>query len=144
MYTPLSLIPHRTALANALLGSLPNAVPIPSGNVIGFDGVDTNYRFDIYRIFERPEGVNAVYAFASLAGTIYRPLYIGRADILSSRLAEHDRHEEAVARGATHLLVHVPGTLDRINYKEAERRLIQFFAPPLNTQHNPLRSLYGA
>jgi hypothetical protein len=137
-------MPRQTALANALLGSAPRATPFPSGNVIGTDGIDTNYRFDIYRIFERPAGVNAVYAFAALVGTVYQPLYIGRADILSSRLAEHDRREEAVARGATHLLVHIPGTLDRIDYKEAERRLIQFFAPPLNTQHNPLRSLYGA
>lgn len=144
MHDSLSLLPHRTALANALLGSIPPATPIPSGSAIATDGIDTNYRFNIYRIFERPAGVNAVYAFAVLSGAIYRPLYIGRADILSSRLAEHDRREEAIARGATHLLVHIPGALDRIDYKEAERRLIQFFAPPLNIQHNPLRSLYGA
>ncbi len=143
MHVPFRPISPQNALAYALCG-FAQATPVPSGSVTGFDGIDTNYRFDVYRIFERPAGVNAVYAFATLAGTTYLPLYIGRADILSSRLADHDRREEAVARGATHLLVHVPGTLDRINYKEAERRLIQFFAPPLNTQHNPLRSFHGA
>ncbi len=45
--------------------------------------------------------------------------------------------------GAAPLLVHIPAPLDRIRFEEAERRLISRFNPPLNVQHNAMRSFLG-
>lgn len=133
---PFSPLP--ASLARALAG-LPALPPIPMGSIQEFDGVDTHYRFDVYGILARPGGWNAVYVFAEQTLNGYRPLYIGKAESLSSRLDGHDRLEEARRLGASHLLIHIPGYADRVAYTEAERRLIRRFAPPLNTQHNPFR-----
>lgn len=128
----------RLTLSNALLAPFLPTVPVPTGSLIAFDGVSMNYRFDIFAIYERPFGARAVYVFARWTTQGYLPLYIGKAESLRERLGDHERLTEAMERGATHLLVHIPRTIDPIRYDEAERRLIRHFTPPLNTQHNPL------
>lgn len=128
-----------TPLAATLAG-VP-ALALPQGNVWGTDGIGMRYRFAIYDIRARPAGLHVVYAFARLEGQIYVPLYIGRAESLSQRLPGHERLDEALRRGARHLLVHMPAARDPIGYADAERRLIRHYAPPLNEQHNPLATL---
>lgn len=133
---PFQPSPHSLARALAGYGQ-------PVSTLIGtfdeFDGVDTDYRFSVYDIRDRPAGFAAIYVFARWTGAGYSPLYIGKADDLLARLCGHDRLDEALRLGASHLLVHIPGRFDRVTYTEAERRLIRRFAPPLNTQHNPFR-----
>ncbi|MBO6756372.1 MAG: hypothetical protein JJ902_08605 [Roseibium sp.] len=108
------------------------------GSLSGFDGVDTNYSFGIYEIWAIPSAFNAVYMFCKLEGSVHVPLYIGRAENLANRLSGHERLEEAIFQGATHLLVHAPGHAARVGFIEAERRLIIRYNPPLNTQHRSL------
>ncbi len=116
---------------------------IPMGSIWGDDGVSHRYRFAIYNIAACPAGVNAVYVFARLEGSVYVPVYVGRADILSRRLTGHDRRDEAIRLGAQFLLVHIPAPSDPIGYEEAERRLIRRYTPALNEQFNPLASLFA-
>lgn len=105
------------------------------GSLAIFDGIDTHHNFSVYGILATSEGVNAIYMFCKLQGSTCVQLYIGRADNLANRLTRHERVNEAVHQGASHLLVHVPGYAARINYIEAERRLIAFYNPPLNILH---------
>jgi predicted GIY-YIG superfamily endonuclease len=113
------------------------------GFVWGDDGVDSQYRFDIYDISASPVGTNAIYVFARLEGSTYLALYIGRAEVLERRLSNHERRDEAIRQGARALLVHIPGSAPRVAYVEAERRLIRRYGPILNEQHNPLAGLFG-
>ena len=115
--------------------ALGSVSPIPS--IKGFDGVDTEYSFGIYSIHATPCAKNAVYLFCKVQGGQYVPLYIGKAADLSKRLVQHERLDEAIRLGATHLLVHAPGLGARVHYLEAERRLIGHYAPILNVQHRP-------
>ena len=126
---------HRATLSNALLRP-PASVPLDCA--WADDDFGIRYRFDVYSIRDRPIGVNAVYWFAFKTAYSYVPLYIGRAEMLSDRLPGHERLPEAIRRGATHLLVHVPGAHDLVKFAEVEKRLIQCFSPPMNTQHNTL------
>ena len=118
--------------------------PRSPATVRGFDGVDTSYQFEIYGIDAQPIRANAVYMFCKLEHGIYVPNYIGRAQNLSERLANHERKAEAINLGAQFLLVHTPPAFTaRVNYIEAERRLIRQYNPVLNTQHRGLGSLLG-
>ena len=115
---------------------LQNLTPLQPPNlglVTGSDGVDTDYSFAIYPITSVPSARNAVYMFCQQQSSNYVPVYIGKADDLSSRLHAHERINEAMRLGATHLLVHVPGLTARVHYLEAERRLIYRYQPVLNT-----------
>ena len=114
---------------NALTGFSPIA------SVSGFDSTGTNYSFDVYSIHATPEATNAVYLFCKYQARQYTPVYIGKAENLHSRLVGHERMDEAVSLGATHLLVHTPGLGSRVRYGEAERRLIAHYNPVLNLRH---------
>ncbi|KJS14240.1 MAG: hypothetical protein VR78_10525 [Hoeflea sp. BRH_c9] len=118
--------------------------PTPSfgGWVTLDDGIEVKYRFDCFNISEKAYGVNAVYAFASLGLAGVKVHYIGKADILSKRLAGHEKMDEARRMGATRLLVHIPSPIDPVDYLTAEKRLISRYTPPLNYIHNPLSRLF--
>lgn len=128
-------------LAAALRGSLPTPLAFAVDTAFAEDGLGMRYRFDVFDIRARPPGVEAVYWFAKLTESTYVPLYIGRADILSRRLASHDRIDEAIRGGATYLLVHIPGPTDPVRFADVERRLISRFCPPLNEHHNWFKSI---
>ena len=113
----------------------PMLPPGTFGNIAVFDGIDTNYRFEIHGISEIPAGTNAVYMFCKLQNSTFEPVYIGKAEDLAARLHRHERISEAILLGASHLLVHEAGYEPRINPIEAERRLIAYYNPPLNIQH---------
>ncbi|MBG6145914.1 putative GIY-YIG superfamily endonuclease [Labrenzia sp. EL_142] len=118
--------------------------PRPPATIGGFDGVDTSYQFEIFGIDAQPARTNAVYMFCKLEYGTYVPLYIGRAQDLSDRLANHERKTEAINLGAQYLLVHTPPAFAaRVGCIEAERRLIAQYNPVLNTQHRGLGALVG-
>ncbi len=130
---------RNTPLASIFGGLPPPSAPL--GHVWGDDGISCRYRFAVYDIHACPAAPNAVYIFAARQSLTYIPLYIGRAESLSRRLSGHERRDEAIRRGAHHLLVHVPAVTDPIGYAEAERRLIRHYGPALNEQHNLLAAL---
>lgn len=99
------------------------------------DNYGVRYKFDAFSAGRDVFGVNAVYAFAAWTGLGWRIHYIGRADILSERLKSHDKQLTATMMGMTHVLVHIPTELDPIPFKEAEKRLIAAYNPPLNVHH---------
>jgi hypothetical protein len=75
-----------------------------------------------------------VYIFAYPTDqTSWRALYVGQADDFSSRLPSHERWNEAVRLGATHihaLVVPLAANRDRL-----EKMLIQNLQPRMNVQH---------
>jgi hypothetical protein len=78
-------------------------------------------------------GGNYVFAKQLQDGT-YLPLYFGEAGDLQARIPSHERLAEAVRLGATHILAHTTQGGDAARLAE-ERDLIQYWNPPLNTQH---------
>ena len=74
-------------------------------------------------VFVKPSGINA-----------YLPVYIGQADSLKTRLANHERIAEAKRAGATLIMSHTTPNGEQARLAE-ERDLIAKWAPVLNTQH---------
>ena len=64
---------------NALFDPPFARVPVPVGSFTEFDGVNTNYRLEVYSIDDSPSGTRSVYVFAAATGSGFRPLYIGKA-----------------------------------------------------------------
>ncbi|MDR3405559.1 MAG: GIY-YIG nuclease family protein [Chthoniobacter sp.] len=75
-----------------------------------------------------------VYIFTALDNKgQWWPFYIGQSEQFSNRLPNHERWEEAVRMGATHvhaMVVPQAATRDAI-----ERELIRRYQPKLNTHH---------
>lgn len=89
-----------------------------------------------FEIYDRNEGWNKVaglYIFSHLgADGLWQALYVGQTDDFSSRLPSHDRLNEAIRRGATHIhALVVPLAANRDRW---EKMLIQNLQPPLNEQ----------
>jgi len=62
------------------------------------------------------------------------PVYIGQADDLGNRLANHERWAEAIKAGATRVMTHTTPAGEQARLDE-ERDLIEYWHPPLNTHH---------
>jgi hypothetical protein len=88
-----------------------------------------------FTIYDSNTGWNSVaglYIFAYTDGQYWRALYIGQADDFSTRLPYHERLEEAVRLGATHIhALVVPLAANRDKF---EKMLIQTLQPPMNVQ----------
>lgn len=97
------------------------------------DGTGVYYRFERHPIASQVYGVNVVYGFAVGTSEL---LYLGKAHILSERLAEHEKIQLSKLFGASELLVHRPTAIDPIPYDVAETRLIRWYSPLLNQQHS--------
>ena len=95
-----------------------------------WDGTD----FSIYD----PSTVNwrtrsGIYIFAFVNwNDLWEALYVGQADNFRARLSWHERWEEALHRGATH--VHARVVPQAANRDLIEARLIFAYQPPMNTQ----------
>lgn len=97
--------------------------PLGNGQTLEFTICDSNTGWN---------KVAGLYIFAYLDGQYWRALYVGKADDFSSRLPSHERLDEAVRKGATHIhAVVVPQAANRDNW---ERMLIQHLQPPMNQQ----------
>lgn len=77
--------------------------------------------------------VAGIYIFAKkIADNSWNALYIGQALSFKNRLPNHERWQEAVQLGATHVQVLVEGL--QANRDSIEKHLIEKFQPPLNVQ----------
>ena len=77
--------------------------------------------------------VPGLYIFAGLNSEgRWAALYIGQAESLADRLPNHERWQEAVRLGATH--VHARVVPQAATRDAVERELIQAYQPRLNSQ----------
>jgi hypothetical protein len=64
----------------------------------------------------------------------FLPVYVGQADNLQARIPNHERFDDAIRAGATHLVAHSTPNGEMARLAE-ERDLIQKWNPVLNTHH---------
>lgn len=89
-----------------------------------------------FTIYDQKAGWNNVpglYIFARKAGLYWEALYIGKADDFSSRLPTHERLNEAVQFGATH--IHAVVVQQEANRDNWEQMLIHHLQPKMNVQY---------
>lgn len=90
-------------------------------------------------LWVHPKGTNwaskpGVYVFAAKnPHGQWFPVYIGQADSLSDRIPNHERWDEAVRHGATH--VHAMVVSSQVERDRIEAALIAAYQPNLNTHH---------
>lgn len=78
--------------------------------------------------------VAGIYIFCGITPqNQWKPYYIGQADSFLNRIPNHERWDEAVQLGATH--VHAMVVSEAVNRDAIEQALIRSFQPVLNTQH---------
>lgn len=91
------------------------------------------YQFEVHPPHISWNNVPGIYVFAGLnRANQWTALYIGQASSFSDRLSGHERWNEAIRWGATHIhamAVHLQRDRDII-----EQELIRTFRPPLNVQ----------
>jgi hypothetical protein len=93
--------------------------------------------FEPFSFYGNWNKVGGLYAFAYFDPVLNRwpILYIGKAKCLHTRMNNHERWQEAVDLGATHVLACVLGPE---SVREVwERELTEHYCPVLNKQNNP-------
>jgi len=86
-----------------------------------------------FTIYDSNTGWNQVaglYIFACPNGDYWSALYVGKTTDFSSRLPSHERLDEAVRKGATH--IHAKVVPQEANRDKWEKMLIDHLQPPLN------------
>jgi hypothetical protein len=108
-------------------------------DIVDWQGLSgTKYRYWVLENPRNPDSVQAAggnYAFVKkLPNGNYVPIYFGIADNLKDRIPTHERFEDAIRAGATHVMAHTTpaGAAARI---AEERDLIQQWNPSLNVHH---------
>ncbi|MGD8323565.1 MAG: hypothetical protein PVF50_04290 [Gammaproteobacteria bacterium] len=97
--------------------------PIGSGQSLEFEIHDQN---------ENWSDAPGLYIFAYLSGGTWKAVYAGQADSLQARLPNHERLDEAVREGATH--IHVMIVRQQSQREVWAQALIRHLRPPLNMQ----------
>lgn len=107
-------------------------------NYIDWRGNNGAYR---YWFVEKPRESSSIQAVAGNYAFVKRlpngnfvPIYFGIADNLSNRISNHERFDDAVRAGATHVMAHTTPAGEAARIAE-ERDLIQQWNPPLNVHH---------
>ena len=107
-------------------------------NYVDWAGKSGTYR---YWFLEKPRESAAIldvagnYVFVKqLPNGKFTPLYFGIADSLQMRIPNHERFDDAVRAGTTHVMAHTTPTGEAARIAE-ERDLIQHWNPPLNVHH---------
>ena len=91
------------------------------------------YNFEIYPPNTQWNDVGGVYVFAGQAPNgRWNAYYIGKCDSFRNRLPNHERWNEAVRLGATH--IHAMTVSQEATRQAIEEALIQWAQPTLNTQ----------
>lgn len=90
-----------------------------------------------FNVYDKNEGWKSlaglyIFSYKASDGTWF-PLYIGQTDDFSSRLPSHERLDEAVQLGATH--IHALVESQQLQRDQIEKSLIQYLQPPMNQQH---------
>ncbi|HUI92691.1 MAG TPA: hypothetical protein VLX68_10625 [Chitinivibrionales bacterium] len=89
--------------------------------------------FSIYGLNTEWNNVAGLYIFAyKTSANIWYALYIGQTNDFSVRLPNHERLNEAIRRGATHIHARVVSLQKDRDYYEEE--MIQYLQPPMNDQ----------
>lgn len=91
-----------------------------------------------FEIYDRHEGWNHVpglYILACRSEGSWYALYIGQTDDFAERLPEHERLDEALQKGATH--IHTKVVHQQARRNEWEKSLIAYLKPELNHRHYP-------
>lgn len=89
-----------------------------------------------FEAYGRNEGWNDVpglYIFSYLKGGSWYAVYVGQASSFRERLPNHERLNEAIQKGATH--IHATVVREQPRRDALEQMLISHLQPPLNTQH---------
>lgn len=89
--------------------------------------------FTIYDSNEGWYSVPGLYIFSYHIPNGWFPLYVGQADDFSERLPNHERLNEAVQNGATH--IHALVVRQKAIRDLWERMLIQHLQPAMNVQY---------
>jgi excinuclease UvrABC nuclease subunit len=95
-----------------------------------------NGQFLNFEVYSQNTGWNALgglYIFTRLQAGNWQPLYVGQAENFQTRLPSHERLDEAVRNGATH--IHATVVRQQGQRDEWERMLIRTLQPPMNAQH---------
>lgn len=101
-------------------------------------GNGQHLEFTIYDVNASWNEVAGLYIFSYFDGTYWRALYVGQTVGFSSRFSNHDRLDEAVRRGTTHIhALVVPQAANRDTW---EQLLIANLQPPMNEHH---RNAFG-
>lgn len=103
--------------------------PLGNGQVLPFE------------VYERNTGWNDVpglYIFSYVRAEAWYALYVGQAESFRTRLPDHERLNDAVRMGATH--IHAMIVRQQYLRDEWERMLIRNLQPPLNIQHRSVAS----
>jgi hypothetical protein len=80
------------------------------------------------------QDVGGNYAFVKkLANGNFVPIYFGVADSLKNRMPNHERFDDAIRAGATHVMAHT--TLSAVSRDLEEVDLIRQWNPILNEHH---------
>jgi excinuclease UvrABC nuclease subunit len=88
------------------------------------------------------QSVGGNYMFVSATENGVTPIYVGIATDLSDRIPNHERMQDAIRHGATHVLAHTQASV--IDRQLEEIDLIEYFQPILNVQHKrPSTGLFG-
>lgn len=98
--------------------------PLGNGDVLSFE------------VYSKNNGWNdapGLYIFAYQSTSAWHALYVGQTDSFLSRLPNHDKLNEAVRRGATHIHAKIVGQQHQRD--TWEKMLIQHLQPPMNVQH---------
>jgi len=88
--------------------------------------------FSIYGSDSEWNNVPGLYIFAYQGEQYWHPLYVGQTDDFSSRLPSHERWDEAVRKGATH--IHALSVSQAAMRDTYEQLLIQNLQPAMNFQ----------
>jgi excinuclease UvrABC nuclease subunit len=91
------------------------------------------HEFSVHQHGENWNAVAGLYIFAAMNSEgRWFPLYVGQAESLAERIPTHERWQEAVRLGATH--VHARVVANGMMRDSLETELIQVFQPRLNVQ----------
>ena len=97
--------------------------PLGNGHVLAFS---------VYAANQGWNNVPGLYIFSFVVNDKWYALYVGQAESFHSRLPYHERLNEAVQKGATH--IHALVVPSKQNRDLWEQMLIQNLQPPMNTQ----------
>ncbi len=92
------------------------------------------HEFNVHQHGANWNDTGGVYIFAGITPqNQWKAYYIGKAESLLSRVPSHERWNEAVRLGATH--VHAKAVAQEATRVQVEAQLIEAYQPPLNTQN---------
>lgn len=92
------------------------------------------YEFNVYSRFNTTwNNVAGIYIFTAIVGPQWEAFYVGQCDSFLNRFQSHERWDQALLLGATHVHARVVPLQDGRDTLEAA--LIRACQPPMNTRH---------